>query len=265
MTAVYTQNAFGDITEYTLKNSENSKKYTYTYDSDGNITTISLNGSLQQTFAYNLSGELVRVDDKTADKTVTYEYDYVGNIIKIQTYDYTTGDPGTPKTTKTYTYNSQNQRTDLSYDANGNITSLDGYTFGWTNRRLTSATSTDNSISYTHNYDGIRTSKTINGKTTYYEVDENNNVVRQYELVDDAETNVVEFVYDSGSALLYMVYNGTTYYYEKNLQGDITALLDSEGNVVAEYTYDIWGRLMNNTNEKRCKKEEMITHEKIYR
>ena len=79
------------------------------------------------------------------------------------------------------------------------MTDLNGYTFGWTNRRLTSATSENNSISYTYNHNGIRTSKTVNGTTTYYEVDQNNNVVKQYELVNDVETNVIEFVYDSNN------------------------------------------------------------------
>ena len=112
--------------------------------------------------------------DAIVNKTIIYNYDYVGNITSVKTYIYTTGTLGTPLTTQNYTYNSQNQRTDLSYDANGNLTSLNGYTFGWTNRRLTSATSTDNSISYTYNHAGIRTSKTVNGIITYYKVDENN-------------------------------------------------------------------------------------------
>ena len=247
ITVTYNLNSFGEVAEYKLQNGENNKDYSYTYDSNGNITTISLNGSLQQTFTYNSSNELVRVDDAVANKSITYEYDYVGNITSVKTYLYTTGTLGTPLTTQNYTYNSQNQRTDLSYDANGNMTSLNGYTFGWTNRRLTSATSTDNSISYTYNHDGIRTSKTINGITTYYVVDENNNVVKQYELVDGVETNVIEFVYDSNGSPIYFTYNNATYYYEKNLQGDIVAILDANGNTVVEYTYDIWGELASIT------------------
>ena len=204
---------------------------------------------MQQTFTYNSSNELVRVDDAVINKTVTYDYDYVGNITSVKTYIYTTGTLGTPITTQNYTYNSQNQRTDLGYDANGNLTSLGGYTFGWTNRRLTSATSENNSISYTYNHNGIRTSKTVNGTTTYYEVDQNNNVVKQYELVNDVETNVIEFVYDSNNTPIYFTYNNATYYYEKNLQGDIVAILDTNGNTVVEYTYDIWGKLLGITGE----------------
>ena len=247
ITLTYNLNAFGEVAEYKLQNGENNKNYSYTYDSNGNIITISLNGSLQQTFTYNSSNELVRVDDAAANKTITYEYDYVGNITSVKTYAYTTGSLGTPLTTQNYTYNSQNQRTDLGYDANGNMTALNGYSFTWANRRLTSATSADNSISYTYNHSGIRTSKTVKGITTYYEVDENNNVIKQYELVNDVETNVIEFVYGSDGSPVYFTYNNATYYYEKNMQGDIVGILDANGNTVVEYSYDIWGKLLSIT------------------
>ena len=38
-----------------------------------------------------------------------------------------------------------------------------------------------------------------------------------------------------------VTYGGTTYYYATNLQGDVVAILDADGNVKVEYTYDAWG------------------------
>ena len=32
--------------------------------------------------------------------------------------------------------------------------------------------------------------------------------------------------------------NQSYYYYEKNLQGDVIAVIDEQGNVVASYVYD---------------------------
>lgn len=107
-------------------------------------------------------------DDVVVNKTITYEYDYVGNLTSVKTYIYTTGTLGIPLTTQNDTCNSQNQRTNLSYDANGNMTSLNGFDFTWDGRRLSSAVNADNSISYTYNHKGIRTSKTVNGVTIYY-------------------------------------------------------------------------------------------------
>ena len=247
-TASYLTNAFGEVTEYKLENGTNSKKYSYTYDAGGNIISISLNGSLQQSFTYNASNEIVRVDDAVANKSVTYDYDFVGNITSVKTYIYTTGTLGTPITTQNYTYNSQNRRTDLSYDESGNIAELGDYALGWSGRRLTSATSENRSISYTYNSGGIRTSKTVNGITTYYEVDENDNVVKQYELANGAETNILEFVYDSNNSPVYFTYNDTAYYYEKNLQGDIVSILDKSGNAVVKYVYNSWGKVTSVTN-----------------
>ena len=97
----------------------------------------------------------------------------------VKTYLYTTGTLGSPLTTQSYTYNSQNQRTDLGYDASGNLTSLNGYTFTWSGRRLTATVNANTDISYTYNHNGIRTSKTINGTVINYTVDENNNITKQ--------------------------------------------------------------------------------------
>ena len=44
-----------------------------------------------------------------------------------------------------------------------------------------------------------------------------------------------------------MGYQGKTYYYEKNLQGDIIGLFDDGKNSVVQYQYDSWGKLLNTT------------------
>ncbi len=38
-----------------------------------------------------------------------------------------------------------------------------------------------------------------------------------------------------------ILYNGTPYYFLKNLQGDIIAIQDSNAQTIARYTYDAWG------------------------
>ena len=37
-----------------------------------------------------------------------------------------------------------------------------------------------------------------------------------------------------------MELNGTQYYYMKNVQGDVVAILDANGNKVVEYDYNAW-------------------------
>ena len=47
-----------------------------------------------------------------------------------------------------------------------------------------------------------------------------------------------------------MIYEGATYYFMKNLQGDVVGVFNSSGTLLGEYVYDAWGRLLNSvTND----------------
>ena len=41
-----------------------------------------------------------------------------------------------------------------------------------------------------------------------------------------------------------MSINDSMYYYVKNLQGDITKIVNHQGKVMVEYTYDAWGNIL---------------------
>ena len=55
------------------------------------------------------------------------------------------------------------------------------------------------------------------------------------------------FAYDAVGAPLTVNYNGTTFYYVTNLQGDVIAILDRTGYPVVQYTYNAWGELLSAT------------------
>lgn len=42
-------------------------------------------------------------------------------------------------------------------------------------------------------------------------------------------------------------YNGTSYFYLLNLQGDVIGIYDGNGDIVVQYTYDSWGKLISIT------------------
>lgn len=46
------------------------------------------------------------------------------------------------------------------------------------------------------------------------------------------------FYYDSNNSVTAMSINDSMYYYVKNLQGDITKIVNHQGKVMVEYTYD---------------------------
>ena len=80
----------------------------------------------------------------------------------------------------------------------------------------------------------MRTGKKINGTQYGYVLDGTR-------LVRDGSTGA-EYLYDSEKKVCGMVYNEEVYYFAKNLQGDVIALTNSDGRVIAQYSYDAWGK-----------------------
>lgn len=59
--------------------------------------------------------------------------------------------------------------------------------------------------------------------------------------------DIIVFMYDNNSDAFGFIYNSTEYYYIKNAQNDVTAIADSNGNVLARYYYDAWGKVLEIT------------------
>ena len=125
----------------------------------------------------------------------------------------------------------------ITYDAIGNpLTYHDGKTFTWTaGRKLSTVTDGDRNYTYAYDGDGNRISKTVDGVTTdYYYIDG-----KLLGLKKGQDTLL--FLYDETGTAYGFLHNGTLYYYDINLQGDVVGIYNGSGNLVASYTYDIWG------------------------
>ena len=48
-------------------------------------------------------------------------------------------------------------------------------------------------------------------------------------------------LYDNEDSVCGILYNNTPYYFVKNLQGDVIAIVDKDAQTVAKYSYDAWG------------------------
>ena len=57
----------------------------------------------------------------------------------------------------------------------------------------------------------------------------------------------LHFFYDAQSRPAFVEFDGEIYRYVHNLQGDIVAIVDAAGNLVVEYKYDAWGKLLSAT------------------
>ena len=67
----------------------------------------------------------------------------------------------------------------------------------------------------------------------------------------DSGNNVIGFEYSQLSEINETL-KTTRIYYEKNLQGDVTGLLDARGAKIASYTYDAWGNVITDTEKSFC-------------
>ena len=52
------------------------------------------------------------------------------------------------------------------------------------------------------------------------------------------------YLYDDAGSIIGLQSGGETYYLSKTLEGDVTAVLDESGRKVAQYVYDMWGKLV---------------------
>ena len=109
------------------------------------------------------------------------------------------------------------------------------WTFGWEHgRELVSASNGTTTWNYTYNSDGLRTSRS-NGATTYKYLYNGSSLVQMA-----VGNNTLYFTDNT------VTYNGEVYYYIRNLQGDVTAIINSTEPVV-QYTYDAWGNVLSIT------------------
>ena len=210
----------------------------YTYDQFGNIVSVSQNGTVVESYEYDGLNQLTKV---TNGANVTeYAYDAGGNLTSVKlngevqaTYGYT---DAVWKDLLT-SFNGQA----ITYDEIGNpLTYRDGYQFTWQHgRRLATVSHGSNSISYTYDPDGIRTSKTVNGTTTKY------HVMNGTLLGQTKGSDTIVFLYDEKANRYGFDYNGTKYYYIFNVQGDVIGILNQAGQKIVSYTYDPWGKVLS--------------------
>ena len=104
---------------------------------------------------------------------------------------------------------------------------------------MSSISHNGDSISYTYDPDGIRTSKTVNGTTTKY------HVMNGTLLGQTKENDTIVFLYDEKANKYGFDYNGTKYYYIFNVQGDVIGILNQAGQKIVSYTYDPWGKVLS--------------------
>ena len=236
--------------------SDSVLSYDYSYDANGNITEIKQNGKLTNKYVYDSLNELKEEYDYVNKFYINYSYDRAGNLQNKyeQVLDPTYGYPTGTQNGNTYEYTDTSWKdkltkvngSNISYDANGNPLSYrDGMSFEWENGRiLKNINTSDKAVQMSYDSNGMRTQKSVDGVKTNYYYDSNKNLIA---LVKGNDTLL--FYYDSDGSATSFSYNGTMYFYVKNLQGDVIRIIDLAGTEVASYVYDAWGNIKDTKGE----------------
>ena len=194
----------GVVDAYVANDVSVSALTTYTYDALGQLLTETVNGEVVNTMTYDAYGNILTKNG------LNYVYDNVWKDLLTS-------------------YNGQS----ITYDAQGNPTNYLGHNLTWEKGRQLK--SFDN-IQYTYNANGIRTSKTVNGIKHSFALD-GSKILRE-----EWCGNALIPLYDNADSVCGIMYNGQHYFFLKNLQGDVIAITDSNGDTVARYSYDAWGK-----------------------
>ncbi len=245
----------------------------YGYDAMGRISSIN-----NMEYAYDTYGQLTEEKNITLDKSTQYVYNNIGNIVSVTKNGVTTQlgyDTAQPDWLIWYGGKA------ITYNTHGGVSSYDGWDYTWskgklsTIRKILSGTSRaliapvlmpSKTYSYTYNGYGQRVGKSYSyivgapGMTDVYRgmpigydkkfhYDQSGRLIaedsvnRYYDEMD--ETDHIVYLYDE-SGIIGMEYTATsgatnTYYFQRNIQGDVIGIYNTNGTKVGGYAYDAWG------------------------
>lgn len=265
----------------------------YRYDDNGNITheySIDSNNveTLRYRYTYDEANQITRVDDNIQSNTYVYQYDKGGNRVSEKIYAYTLSDSlGTVQQEIISEYDnivwddlltSYNGK-EITYDNAGNPTSYDGKTFVWNGKQLKQITAADGSKTlFDYDANGLRTRKVQYDETnrlSYYVeyIWADGKIVSQYLTLiayvtySDGSTKSVpigpipsKIIYDDNGIPQGFTCGEANFGFVRNLQGDVIAMVDFEGNIVMEYSYDPWGNIEYHFNEEVTTEEEAVIY-----
>ncbi len=230
----YTTTLINSMTDLT------GNEHTYTYDANGNILSDTYKGKTTS-YEYDEQNRMTLYKDEAFGFAFEYTYDDRGNILEKK--EYMLPDMTEPHNTFVYEYEDETwgdlltsyDGMEITYDELGNPqNTMFGDDLRWENRRLVSGFGNE----YKYNADGLRVSKNNSKKSTEYYIVDGTYIGEVTQIGN--QKFVITYLYGT-DGIAGIDINGTPYYFVKNLQGDVTGILDANGNVVGTYQYDAYG------------------------
>jgi RHS repeat-associated protein len=221
--------------------------YKYTLGLTGNRTNATelSNRTLQWTYngIYQLTNEAITGDPANENGSVSYTLDPVGNRTGA-TSTLSGLSPGYGS------YNPNDQLSTETYDNNGNTTFTGGKTLGYdSENHLISMTETGTTVSLKYDAFGNRVSKTVNGVTTQYLVEDDVNPTGYPQVLDELTgpigSGVIQRTYSYGLQRISQdqyISGWVLSYYQYDGGGSVRQLTNPVGEVTDSYDYDAFGR-----------------------
>ena len=194
----------------------------YTYDGIGRLVSEQLlipNSSSLTSFSYDLAGNRLSVSSGASAQAETYTHNRLDSVLHDAAGNVTNYTRG--GIAYDLAWNTQGQL--LAVHTNG--ASAESYIWGPLGRRMST---TDASGTVFHAY---------GGDECVADLDASGNPLRVYTWGDGIDNLLAVTVFSPGST--------NTYYAVKDHLGSVHALVDSSGNIVAQYAYDAWGNLLS--------------------
>ena len=214
-----------------LKNEVTDGKINYTYDSMGNIISISENGKKKTKYEYDLLGRLTKEISLDINREIIYTYDNNGNVLTKTVNGETIEYKYKENSDRLVAFGNET----FVYDLIGNPTTYRDMTVVWENgRQLKSLNDGTNTIEYTYYGTGLRKSKKVGNETITYMYDNSG------KLIKEEGENTLEYVYGQ-DGIIGIIKDNVPYLFRKNIFGDITHIYNENGDIVGKYSYTAFG------------------------
>jgi RHS repeat-associated protein len=196
---------------------------------------------------YRLTNETIGNDPTNKNGSVSYGLDPVGNRQSASS-------SLSGVNSGSFTYNVDDETSTDTYDANGNTTTSGGKTFTFdSENHMTSMTGNGKVVTMVYDAFGNRVSKTVNGVTTQYLIEDDVNPTGLPQVVEETVNGAVTRSYTYGLERISeaQVINNvwTPSFYEYDGAGSVRQLTNLAANVTVTdtYEYDAFGNAVNKT------------------
>jgi RHS repeat-associated protein len=284
VSATYGYDNLNRLTSVVDGNLSGSNTTSYTYDNASNVGTVTYPNGIESRFTYDLLNRVSTMNSQISGyqyqrgatgnltnavelggRIVNWTYDGIYRLTNESIASAPSGDDGAVSyrldpvgsrlsdsssisgiSSGSWGYNADDEVSSETYDANGNVLSTGGKSFTYdSENHLMSMTASGTSATIVCDGDGNRVSKTVNGATTYYLVDDLNPTGYAQVVEELSAAGTVERQYTYGLQRINenQVLNGswTPSFYGYDGGGNVRQLTGSGGTVTDIYEYDAFG------------------------